>query len=418
MLDLKFPDFGSYRLDYTRNGRYMAIGSSKGHLGVLDSLRNTLKFEINLNETIRDVKFLHNVSMLAVAQKKHLYIYDDTGLELHRLKNHVTPMKLEFLPYHFLLASVSRGGWLKYQDTSTGELVAEWRTKLGPCDCMAQNPSNAVISLGHANGCLTMWSPAVSKPLVKMLCHKGPIRDISFLNDGNHMVTAALDGKVSIWDVRNYKRLHSYHTPRPPMSIDISQSGLLSLGCGYQTLVWKDAIKQKATSPYMRHTIKGQQITHTKFRPYEDILALGHTGGLMTMVVPGSGHSNYDAFEANPFENAKQMRESEVHSLLEKLQPEMIVLDPSSIAKVDRASPEEIEKEKRENQTIEVQTLKNKQRGKSKIGRKLKRMRANVVTEEREKLRKKLEIIQKEQEEKKENEGEKGAFAAFFPRKS
>ena len=62
----------------------------------------------------RDVVFLHNMSYHAVAQKKYVYIYDAKGTELHCLKSHLQPRALEFLPYHFLLASVGDTGYLKY----------------------------------------------------------------------------------------------------------------------------------------------------------------------------------------------------------------------------------------------------------------------------------------------------------------
>ena len=51
------------------------------------------------------------------------YIYDNKGVEIHCLKNHERPYRLDFLPYHFLLASVGHSGWIKWQDFSTGTYV-------------------------------------------------------------------------------------------------------------------------------------------------------------------------------------------------------------------------------------------------------------------------------------------------------
>src|SRR5882762_6493811 len=52
--------------------------------------------------------FLQDHSHYAVAQKKYVFIYDRDGVELHKLKAHVEPTRLEFLPFHWLLATVVR----------------------------------------------------------------------------------------------------------------------------------------------------------------------------------------------------------------------------------------------------------------------------------------------------------------------
>ena len=61
---------------------------------------------------------------------------------------------------------------------------------------------------------------------------------------------------------------------------------------------------------------------------------MGHAGGISTLLVPGAGEPNYDSRVADPFQGRKARREQEVHRLLEKLQPEMIVLDPDTIGQV------------------------------------------------------------------------------------
>lgn len=163
--DLKLDQFGPYRTSFTRNGRYLLVGGSKGHVCMMDWMKGKVTCDLKLNETVRDVAVLHNETLFAVAQRKCVYFYDRDGLETHCLKRHADVHRLQFLPYHFLLASVGRAGMLRFQDTSTGEVVAEWRTKLGQCDAMAQNPFNAVLTLGHKNGRATMWTPNMAQVL-------------------------------------------------------------------------------------------------------------------------------------------------------------------------------------------------------------------------------------------------------------
>ena len=413
MFSLDLPQLGPYTLNFSRNGRHLLLGGKKGHVALIDSLRMDVVKELHLREAVRDVSFLHHEGMFAVAQKKYVYIYDNQGLELHCLRQHIDPMRLEFLPYHFLLASVGRAGWLKYTDVSTGQLVAEFGTRKGMCQALRQNPHNAVLHLGHANGVVSLWSPAMSQPLVSMLCHRGPVTSLAVDREGKYMASAGMDGEVKLWDLRVYKQLHYYQFTSPPSSVDISQRGLLAVGFGSHTTVWKDALSRKQQSPYLRHDTPGNAIDTVQFRPYEDVLGLGHRSGYISMVVPGAGEPNFDSMEANPFQTRKQRREAEVHGLLDKLAPETIALDPRMVGSVDR-QPEELMREQREmveeadkrkkGEEGDKKKEKNRMRGRNKLGKKLRRKQKNVVDEKTQLLKQKIEQEKEEAKRKKESE--------------
>lgn len=388
--DLNLTDYAPYSVCYDRPGRHMLLTGRTGHVAIMDALTRTLKRELFLTDNgtstndIRSATFLHNSSMFALAEKKHVFIYDSaTGAEIHRLNDHIDPLCLDFLPYHWLLCSVGRAGWLKYTDTSTGTKVSEHRTKLGPCSVMRQNPYNAVMHLGHGNGVVTMWSPSVSQPLVKILAHRGPV--VSLANDlgGNYMVTAGADMQVKVWDVRTFQTVHSYFSRNAVMDMDISQTGVLGIGSGTDVTFWKDAIRVKAKEPYMKHRVLngGVSVKSTRFRPFEDVVGIGHSKGFSSVVVPGVGEANYDSFENNMFADKKQRQEQEVRSLMDKLRPEMIQLNPEEIGGVER-DKKNIMMEKRDLSAAADQKPKKekkKARGRNKISKKLARKHANIM---------------------------------------
>ena len=104
--ELKLDQLGPYVADYTRNGRDLLVAGRKGHVATMDWRDGKLGCELQLGETVRDAKWLHNNQLFAVSQKKYVYIYDSAGVELHCLKKHIEVTSMEFLPYHYLLATV------------------------------------------------------------------------------------------------------------------------------------------------------------------------------------------------------------------------------------------------------------------------------------------------------------------------
>lgn len=339
---------GPYRCDYSSNGRHLLLGGKRGHLAALDWQTGKLLCEVNVNETIRDVTWLHNQSFFAAAQKKYTYIYDSQGTEVHQLKSHIEVQRLEFLRYHFLLATVGNAGYLKYQDTSTGTLVAEHRSGLGPCSTMAQNPLTAVIHLGHSNGTVTLWTPNLSSPALKMLAHRGPVTGISISRSsgGREMATSSLDGSIKIWDSRMLGRgaVREWVSRRPANDLAFSQRGLLGVAWGSHVSIYdtKKALGKAPPGPYLTNGFPKSEPISINFCPFEDVLGVSHGGGFDSVIVPGAGEPRFDSSEADPFETKNSRREREVHSLLDKVQPDTISLDPEMLGQLDVETEESV----------------------------------------------------------------------------
>lgn len=303
--------------------------------------------ELQLQQDVYDVKYLHNETMFAVAQRKYCYIYDRNGVEIHCMKRHDRPLKLDFLPYHFLLVSVGQAGVVKWHDVSTGEYVAGHQTGHGPCHILKQNPHNAVMHAGHSNGVVTMWAPSTGKALASMFCHKAPLTDLAVDRNGTYMATTGLDGLLKIWDLRKMAPLHSFTLERPANSIDISDRGVVGLGMGRKVQLLREAFTRPYDVTYLNYEIASPNaalssgggitassrallskvsISSMQFRPLEDVITVGHSHGVSAFIAPGTGEPNFDSFEANPFSTIKQRREAEVQTLMNKLSPDMINL--------------------------------------------------------------------------------------------
>ncbi|KAI9911660.1 hypothetical protein PsorP6_009300 [Peronosclerospora sorghi] len=408
IFSLELPDYGSYVVKYTRNGRNMLLGSQKGHVAQMDALRMKLTCEFQANDLVRDITFLHNDALFAAAQKKYVYIYDNTGAEAHCIRTTPQPRKMEFLPYHFLLSTVSGNGVLTYHDVTEGKQVSTHRTKHGVCDTMALNPWNAVINLGHANGMVTLWTPNMADAVVKMQCHQGPLRSLSVDQSGKYLVTAGADRKMRVFDLRTYQQLNEYYLPAAACTMSTSQRGLVAVGFGPNVHVLKSVFTSGTPiQPYMTYQLPGSMVSSIAFRPFEDVLGIGQAKGFHSIVIPGAGEPNFDTYEANPFENHKQRDESEVRSLLEKIRPEMITLDPNAIGRVAMDPADEqakkVDRMKRANGEASAKKKpKKKMRGKNRPSRRLRKKQQNVVDAQKQQLREQLARKQKRCEREEE----------------
>ncbi|XP_074537504.1 WD repeat-containing protein 46 [Halichoeres trimaculatus] len=414
--NLKLSQFGPYRVDYSKTGRHLLIGGRRGHIACIDWQSKQLMCEINVMESVNDVKWLHSESMYAVAQKKWLYMYDPNGIELHCIRKFNDVLRMQFLPYHFLLATASATGFLQYLDVSVGKEVTAICTKAGRLDVMCQNPHNAIIHLGHHNGTVSLWSPNQKEALVKMLCHQGGVRSVAVDKSGTYMVTSGMDKKLKVYDIRTFKPLKSYFLPAGSSCLSLSHRGLLSAATGDVVQVYRDVWSTPVSKPYMAHRVRGT-VWGLQFCPFEDVLGVGHGDGFTSMLVPGAGEPNFDGLDANPYRSVKQRQEWEVKALLEKIQPELISLDPHQLGQVDQATFEQRHQDR-------VQALgfdplakekfipKYKKKGRSSAGNVEKRKKQVAHEDQRDVIRKTVEDKMKMEKERKESEEKKKAVTS------
>jgi U3 small nucleolar RNA-associated protein 7 len=95
----------------------------------------------------------------------------------------------------------------------------------------------------------------MGKPVVTMLAHPSqPVSAIAMHPQGQYMATSGKDGRMKIWDLRTYKKIHDYFTPQPATDLDFSQKGLLSATYSNECQIWKDVTQMdKQKAPYMKY---------------------------------------------------------------------------------------------------------------------------------------------------------------------
>ncbi|KAL0227785.1 hypothetical protein RCL1_003928 [Eukaryota sp. TZLM3-RCL] len=409
-----------HKASFDRNGKFLLLTGSEGHCSMLDWKTRHSVVDFNFVDQCYDSVFLHNHSLYATAQSKGAYIYDQKGIEIHALKNHNNPRHLTYLPHHFLLVSGGLSCRITWQDVSTGDVVAAFPTRVGPCKSLSHSPTTGLVYHGDSKGVVSIWTPNTPTPVVQMLAHKGAIVSSTVDITGNYLITAGHDKLFKVFDIRTFSPLFTYNLTSNCNSLDISQNGILAIGQGTKVRMWKDVTVSRQQSPYLVHTCNSV-VNSVKFCPFEDVLGVGTGSGYSSILVPGAGIANIDSSAGNPYETKKQKRENEVRKLLEKIPSDLIVFDRN----VGLGSVGVTEKERvknfvslRENAGLitkktDEEREKKKTKGRSSALNRLIKKKRNVYDAKREEYRAELQKLERNKDQRIASEGPKSYLNKF-----
>ncbi|KAK8893320.1 hypothetical protein M9Y10_021737 [Tritrichomonas musculus] len=340
--DFDLPN-GPYHADITLNGRTILLGGQGGHFASFDWYRGNKFFELYPEDEVRDVTFLYDDTLCAMATRKLVYIHDKQGVQIHELLDHKRPLFLTFLRNHWLLVSASENGRITYTDVTDGKTVSKIKTKRGMPTCMCHNRTNGIVLLGQSNGVVSFWSPNLEEPAATIITHPSSITAIDVDFGGRKLATAGVDGSVRIWDMRNFDKIYSRSNDKYIASnVAFSATGVLGVARGSRCEFFKDYNSKK---PFLASTFKSP-IKSLKFVTFDDFAIVGLDSGVSSVVVPGSGEPNIDSSVANPFSTAEWRQEQEVRGLLDKIPYDMITMDAEGPIHVGKTVDTQKEKAK------------------------------------------------------------------------
>ncbi|HUV00459.1 MAG TPA: hypothetical protein VMW32_05820 [Bacteroidales bacterium] len=144
-------------------------------------------------------------------------------------------------------------------------------------DVMAVSPDASWLALGGQNAGIRMVPVKGNETGYELKGHTGSIKSLVFSYDGDYLYSAALDGKVLKWDlsVRTSKDIST--DMMQITSIDLSSNGKYLAGVSNEgrAMVWNP----EESADRFRIESAGRIIKTLKFKPDDDLLAVGYTDG-------------------------------------------------------------------------------------------------------------------------------------------
>lgn len=212
--------------DFSPDENLIAFADRTGS-AFLFHIMNGRAIELKTDAANAAVRFSPDGKLLATTSgDKMVTIWSvDTGARLTdfdvgEINNGMTP---EFSPDGKLLVSANRKSDTLVFDVGTGRLlqIIDWK----PCNEFRFDPTGKWLAMGFRGGNLLVCNPRTGAKIAVAKTGLEDTMTLDWSNDGSMIVSAGVDGAVTLWNARAFDRLRDIEAPESVVAARFNPAG-------------------------------------------------------------------------------------------------------------------------------------------------------------------------------------------------
>lgn len=212
-----------WSIDWSPDGRFIAIGYDEGTISILDTLSDQqTRFQIP-DGFITDLAWHPDSTRLAACSGPDLQIFNTSGNLLDSLDEpyRVQTISLSWSPDGTMLANTNQdfmgAGLAEYYvtvwDVTTSQILFKIDTdQTGVLMSVQWSPDGSKIAVASADTSIVILDTSTKLSLTTLVGHTNLVRSLSWSPDGSQIATAGQspDNTVRIWDTKTGEALIDY----------------------------------------------------------------------------------------------------------------------------------------------------------------------------------------------------------------
>ena len=201
------PDEAVSSIDWSPDGRHLAVGGFDGSLTLLDGDgRTTLTLYEEEPHSIEALAFSPDGRTVATGtlngenpDTSHVSVWDWERGEIVETLDIVGASSLAFDPTGEAIVAGLFDGSVEIRDVATGDLVQGFGAHAGRVQDVAFSPDGDRIATAGEDGAVAVFDAGTGQRQLLLRAHDFLVSGLAFSPDGRRLVSAAPDGVVRVW---------------------------------------------------------------------------------------------------------------------------------------------------------------------------------------------------------------------------